>query len=164
MRRLNLRPISFLTPFVFIRWRILSAIFRRNFYSVLFVLCIFYISHVSSVTPRPLSLFVSPRSPTRALLKNALSFFLRDLISRACSSSSSSASGAPPPSSSFLAHSVRGVTASWTFSRDAPLSSILEAATWFSSSVFTSFYLTDVQFSSSSGFSLVPVVAAGSVV
>ena len=48
-----------------------------------------YISRVSSVSPCRHSLFVSPRSPTRALLKNALSFFLRDLISRAYSSSSS---------------------------------------------------------------------------
>ena len=49
------------------------------------------------------------------------------------------------------------------FSCHASLSSILEAATWSSSSVFTSFYLKDVQFSSSGGFSLGPVVAAGSV-
>ena len=59
---------------------------------------------------------------------------------------------------------MRGVAASWPFLRNAPLSSILAAATWSSSSVFTSFYLTDVQFSSSRGFSLGPVVAAGSVV
>ena len=123
-----------------------------------------YISRVSSVSRRPRSLFVSPRSPTRALSKNALSFFLRDLISRAYSSSSSSPSGAPSSSSSFRAHSVRGVAASWAFSRNAPLSSILAAATWSSSSVFTSFYLTDVQFSSSNGFGLGPLVAAGSVV
>ena len=59
---------------------------------------------------------------------------------------------------------MRGVAASWAFSRNAPLSSILAAATWSSSSVFTSFYLTDVQFSSSQGFGLGPLVAAGSVV
>ena len=49
------------------------------------------------------------------------------------------------------------------FTRNAPLSFILEPATWGSASVFTSFYLKDVQFSSH-GFSLGPVVAAGSVV
>ena len=59
---------------------------------------------------------------------------------------------------------MRGVAASWAFSRNASLSSILEAATWSSSSVFTSFYLFDVQFSSSCGFSLGPLVVAGSVV
>ena len=67
-------------------------------------------------------------------------------------------------SSAFRAHSVRGVAASWAFSRNAPLSSVLVAATWSSSSVFTSFYLRDVQFSSSRGFGLGPVVAAGNAI
>ena len=127
-----------------------------------------YLSRVSSVSPRPRSLFVSPRSPSRSLSKNALSFFLRDVISRAYSPSSSSSSSSSSLSSSlasaFCAHSVRGVAASWAFSRNAPLSSILAAATWSSSSVFTSFYLTDVQFSSSRGFGFGPEVAAGNVI
>ena len=121
-----------------------------------------YLSHTSSLAPRPRTLFVSPRSPSCSLSKNALSFFLRDVISSAYSSSSSSASSSAPSSS--RAHSVRGVAASWAFARNASLSSILAAASWSSSSVFTSFYLSDVQFSSSHGFSLGPVVAAGSVV
>ena len=105
--------------------------------------------------------FVSPRS----LSKNALSFFLRDVISRAYFSSSASTAGPSSSSapSSSRAHSVRGVAASWAFARNASLSSILAAASWSSSSVFTSFYLSDVQFASSSGFSLGPVVATGSV-
>ena len=109
-----------------------------------------YLSRTASLSPSPRSLFVSPRAPSRPLSMNAFSFFLRDLITRA--------------SSAFHAHSVRGVAASWAFSRNASLSSILAAATWSSSSVFTSFYLSDVQFSSSRGFSLGPLVAAGSVV
>ena len=80
-----------------------------------------YISCVSSVSPHPRILFVSPRS----LSKNALSFFLRDVISRAYYSSSTSSSSS---ALSFRAHSVRGVAASWSFSRNAPLSSILAAA------------------------------------
>ena len=128
-----------------------------------------YLSRTSCLTPRPRTLFVSPRSPSRSLSKNALSFFLRDVISRAYSSSSTSASSAgssSPSSAPFLsrAHSVRGVPASWAFARNTSLSSILAAASWSSSSVFTSCYLSDVQFSSSSGFSLGPAVAAGSVV
>ena len=121
-----------------------------------------YLSHVSSVSPRP-------RTPSRSLSKNAITFFLRDVIFRAYSSpsSSSSSSSLSLPSSStsvFRAHSVREVAASWAFSRSAPLSSILAAATWSSSPVFTSFYLIDVQFSSSLGFGLGPVVAAGNVI
>ena len=127
-----------------------------------------YISRVYSVSPRPRTLFVSPCSPSRSLSKNALSFFLRDVISRPYSSpSSSSSSSSSLPSSSisaFRAHSVHGVAASWAFSRNAPLSSTLAAATWSSSSVFTSFYLKDVRFSSSHGFGLSPLVAAGNVI
>ena len=66
--------------------------------------------------------------------------------------------------SSLRAHGVRGVATSLAFRRNTPLSSVLEAATWSSPTIFTSFYLTDVQLSSSRGFSLGPVVAAGSVV
>ena len=128
-----------------------------------------YQARTSSLVSRPRNLFVSPRSPSRYLSKNALSFFLRDVISRAYSSSSSSASSSGPSSSasapsSSRAHGIRGVATLWAFARNASLSSILGAASWASSSVFTSFYLSDVQFSSSRGFSLGPGVAAGSVV
>ena len=118
-----------------------------------------YLSRTASISPRPRALFVSPCSPSWVLSKNALSFFLRDLI--ACASSSSAGSSS---SSAFRAHSVRGVVTSWAFSRNASFSSILAAATWSFSYVFTYFYLKDVQFSSSSGFSLEPLVAAGCVV
>ena len=76
---------------------------------------------------------------------------------------SSSVSSLPSASSTSASGSSR-VAASLAFARNAPLSSVLEAATWSSSTVFTSFYLKDVQFSSAQGFSLGPVVAAGSVV
>ena len=78
-------------------------------------LCL-YLTRTASLSPRPRSLFVSPRFPSRALSKNALSFVLRDLISCASSSSSSaggSSSSSAPSSSAFWAHSVRGVAASW---------------------------------------------------
>ena len=124
-----------------------------------------YLSRTASISPRPRSLFVSPRSPSRPLSKNARSFFIRDVISRASSSSSTGSSAfSSRSSSSSRAHSVRGVAASWAFAWNASFSSILAAASWSSASVFTSFYLTDVQFSSLHGFSLGPLVAAGSVV
>ena len=103
-----------------------------------------YLSCTSSLVLRPRTLFVSPRSPSRSLSKNALSFFLRDVFSRAYSSSSSSTSSFGPSSSasapsSSRANSVRGVATSWAFARNASLPSILAAASWASSSVFTSF-------------------------
>ena len=127
-----------------------------------------YLSRVSSVSPRPRTLFVSPRSRSRSLFKNALSFFLWDIISRAYSSSSSLSSSSSSllssSASAVRAHDVRGVAVSWALSRNAPLFYILAAATWSCSSVFTSFYLRDVQFSSSHGFGLSPVVATGNVI
>ena len=87
-----------------------------------------------------------------------LSFFLRCVIRLSFPSSST-----PPPSSS-RAHSIRAVSSSAAFSRNVPLASILAAATWSSSTVFTSFYLRDIQFSSSSRISLGPVVAADAVI
>ena len=58
-----------------------------------------YLSRTSSLVSRPRTLFVSPRSPSHSLSKNTLSFFLRDVISRAYSSSSSHASSSDPSSS-----------------------------------------------------------------
>ena len=138
-------------------------------------LCV-YPPRTYSLPSRPQTLFVSPRSPSRPLSQNTLSFFLRDVIVEAYSSSSlslpstvpssslSSSASSSRPRSSVRAHGVRGVAASWAYHRNASLSSILEAATWSFASVFTSFYLSDVQFSPSQGFGLGPVVAVGAVV
>ena len=62
----------------------------------------------ASVSPRPRSLFVSPSCPTRALSKNALSFFLRRVIMD---------SGAVIDGFSPRAHSIRGVATSALFLR-----------------------------------------------
>ena len=134
-----------------------------------------YLDRTLSLPARPHTLFVSPRAPSRSLSKNALSFFFQSVIADSYSSAgfplpvvsfsaSAHSSSSSRPRSSFRAHGVRGVAASWAFLRNASLSSVLEAATWSSASVFTSFYLSDVLFSSSQGFGLGPVVAAGSVV
>ena len=138
-----------------------------------------FLRRTSSLSPCPHSLFVSPRCPSRALSKNALLYFLRSVIlqslssappSSVPSSSSLSRSGSSPSpatssaSSSFRAHSVRAMATPTAFARNVPVSTLLEAATWRSASVFTSFYLRDVQFESARGFSLGPVVAAGAVV
>ena len=140
-RRLSRRSIRSLAPFVSGPWTISWVTFRTNSFCVLSGLCVL----ICLVLPlsRPQTLFVSPRSPSRSLSKNILSFFLRDVISRAYSSSSSHASSSDPSSSasapsSSRAHSVRGVATSWAFARNASLSSVLAAALWSSSSVFTS--------------------------
>ena len=57
-----------------------------------------YLSRTSSLSQRPRSLFVSPRSPSRFLSKNALSFFFRSVIAEAYSSSDLSLPSRPSSS------------------------------------------------------------------
>ena len=70
-----------------------------------------YLHCTSSLSPCPRSLFVSPRAPSRSLSKNALSFFLRSVISLSFPPSSH------PPSSSSRPHSIRAISTSAAFSR-----------------------------------------------
>ena len=117
-----------------------------------------YLNRTSKLLPSPRTLFRSPRNPSRSISKNAISFFLREAISKAYEFGSNPGPSVPP-----RAHSVRGVAASTAFMKNFSLSSILEAATWKNHSVFTSFYLKDILFSHSEGFSLSPFVAAQAI-
>ena len=98
-----------------------------------------YLERTRGLTPRPRTLFVSPRKPSRSISKNAISYFLRELIS---GSMSPDGPGGRPP----RAHSVRAVSTSVAFLRNWSVSKVLEAATWKTNSVFSSFYLRDVSF------------------
>ena len=83
----------------------------------------------------PRSLFVSPRRP-RALSKNAVSFFLREVIHQA--------EAGQPEVGPVRAHSIRGLSTSAAFHRNWSDARVLESATWRSNSVFVSFYLRDL--------------------
>ena len=82
-------------------------------------------------------------------------FFLRDLVS-----GGSVREGAGP---SVRVPSILGVSTSAVFMKTWSVSMALEAASWRSDSVFASFYLCDVQYVFEGLHSLVPVVAAGSI-
>ena len=99
-----------------------------------------YLNRTLSLAPSRRRLFVSPSCPTRAMSKNAVSFFL----------------------GSVRAHDIRGVSTSVAFHHNWSVSAVLDAATWSSSSVFTSFYLHDLQHEFQGLRSLGPFVAAGS--
>ena len=103
-----------------------------------------YLDRVSSLSPLRCRLFVSPRRPSRPLSKNAVSFFLRDVIS--------SAGASRPEVGRLQAHDIHSMSTSVA---------VLESATWSSSSVFTSFYLYDIQHEYDGLLSLGPFVAAG---
>ena len=113
-----------------------------------------YLLRARSLSPGRHRLFVSPRRPTRLLSKNTVSFFLREVIS--------AAGAARPQVGSLRAHEVRSVSTSVAFHRTWSVSSVLESATWASSSVFSSFYLRDIQHEFDGLLSLGLFVAAGS--
>ena len=116
-----------------------------------------YLDRCKSIVGRPRSLFVSPKRPGRPISKNALSFFLRKTIFDA---GAVGGDGGPPP----RAHSIRGIAASVAFLKNVSISRVLEAASWRSNSVFTSFYFKEVQVELDGVRSLGPIVAAGSVI
>ena len=89
---------------------------------------------------------MSFRCPSRAMSKNGISFLLREVIVHSGASSNDVA--APK------VHSIRGIATS-------SASSVLEATSWRSNTVFTSFYLKDVQYIFEGVRSLGPFVAAG---
>ena len=100
---------------------------------------------------------MSPRSPSRPISKNVVSYFLREIISAAGAVRQDVA--AP-----LRAHSVRGVATSVSFLRNWSISKVLEAATWRLNLVFASFYFRDISYVFQRLRSLGPFVAAGSVV
>ena len=85
--------------------------------------------------------------------KNRISYMLRAFIIQ---SSAISQSGQVP-----RAHSIRGIATSSAFFRNWSLRSVLEEASWCANTIFTSFYLLDLSFTSDGVHSLGPFVAAG---
>ena len=112
-----------------------------------------YLDRIAPLAPLRHRLFVSPRCPSRSISKNAVSFFLRDVIF--------SAGAAGPKVGRLRAHDVRGVSTSVAFHRNWSVSAVLDLATWSSSSVFSSFYLRDLQHEYDGILSLGPFVAPG---
>ena len=69
-----------------------------------------YVSRTDTFVNRPRRLFVAPRCPSRAMSKNAISYFLREVIVQ--SGASSEELAAPK------AHSIRGIATSFAFFRN----------------------------------------------
>ena len=112
-----------------------------------------YLDRTSSFSPLPHHHFLSPRRPSDASTKNAISFFLREVIH--------GAGAARPEVGSVRAHSVRGISTSAAFHKNWSVASVLKSATWHSSSIFASFYLRDLQHEFDGLRSLGPFVVAG---
>ena len=108
-----------------------------------------YLDRTLSLAPSRRRHFVSPSCPTRAMFKNVVSFFLREVIHGA-------------EVGMVRAHDIRGVSTLVAFYRNWSVSALLDGATWSSSLVFTSFYLHDLQYEFQGLRSLGPFVAVGS--
>ena len=106
-----------------------------------------------SVEFNPSRLFVSPSDPKRTMSKNAMSFFLRRLITE-----SGAVSSLVPP----RAHDIRGIATSLNYYSNLSISAIKEAATWKSNRVFAMRYLKDMSTTRSWLKGMGPLIAAGS--
>ena len=100
----------------------------------------------------PSRLFVSPRNPERAMSKNAISFYLRQLIID---------SGAVSSSRSPRAHDIRGIATSLNYFSNLSLSNLMQVATWKSNRVFASRYLKEVSATQDNIRQFGPLVIAG---
>ena len=97
-------------------------------------------------------LFVSPRNPERAMSKNAMSFYLRQLIVD---------SGAVSSARSPRAHDIRGIATSLNYYSNLSLSNLMQVATWRSNHVFASRYLKEVSATQDNIQQFGPLVIAG---
>ena len=100
----------------------------------------------------PSRLFVSPRNLERAMSKNAMSFYLRQLIV-----DSGAVSSARPP----RAHDIIGISTSLNYYSNLSLSNLMQVATWRSNRVFASRYLKEVSATQDNIQQFGPLVIAG---
>ena len=100
----------------------------------------------------PSRLFISPRNPERAMSKNAMSFYLRQLIV-----DSGAVSSARPP----RAHDIRGIATPLNYYSNLSLSNLMQVATWRSNRVFASRYLKEVSATQDNIQQFGPLVIAG---
>ena len=100
----------------------------------------------------PSRLFVSPRNPERAMSKNAISFYLRQLIT-----DSGAVSSSRPP----RAHDIRGIATSLNYYSNLSVSHLMQVATWKSNRVFASRYLKEVSATQDNIRRFGPLVIAG---
>ena len=100
----------------------------------------------------PSRLFVSPWNPERAMSKNAISFYLRQLII-----DSGAVSTSRPP----RAHDICGIATSLNYYSNLSLSNLMQVATWKSNRVFASRYLKEVSVTQDNIRQFGPLVIAG---
>lgn len=119
----------------------------------------FYLEKKKSLGGSVESLWCSVRNPSRAISKNALSFFIKDVIKEA----HISCEDEHFKLLRVKAHEVRAIATSLAFHKTLSLQSILEATYWRCNSTFASHYLRDIRVTYDKCFSLGAYVSADSV-
>ncbi|XP_064098133.1 uncharacterized protein LOC135209366 [Macrobrachium nipponense] len=105
------------------------------------------------------NLWCSVKDPKRPMSKNALAFFIRSVIQEAHTECNETLYKALK----VKAHEVRAVATSMAFRKNQSLKAILDATYWRSSSVFSSFYLKQIETVYEDCRTLGPFVATGLV-
>lgn len=118
-----------------------------------------YLFATKGIRGQSSKLWTSVQNPSRPLSKNAISFFIRELIREAHSQSEND-------NLSVLrvkAHEVRAVATSLAFRKNLSLASILQSTFWRSNSVFASHYLKEIETVFENCKTLGPVAVSGMV-
>ena len=102
-------------------------------------------------------LFLNPKKGDKAVAKNTISFWLRQVMVKACDMESDKGA---------KAHSVRSLSTSLQFSVNRSLPQVLKAGTWTSQNTFTNRYLRDysVKYLDKFCLEIGPVIAAQALV
>ncbi|MEL7079715.1 MAG: hypothetical protein AAGM46_28140, partial [Cyanobacteria bacterium J06582_2] len=119
-----------------------------------------YCARVGPLRQGHRNLFCAVKNPSRPMSKNGVSFFLREVISKAHESFPVDSM----PLFRVKAYDVRSVATSFAFLRNVPLQGIIDSVAWKTQSVFACNYLKDISFGYGDGHSLGPIVSAGFVV
>ena len=118
-----------------------------------------YLDRTAVHRPRCRRLFVTTGRDKKEIAKNTVSFWLRQVISRAYQLSGREAPARPP-----RARETRGIGPSLLFKKNFAVGQVLKAGTWRRHTTFTRHYLRDLCHRSLDTFHLGPVVAAQALV
>ena len=117
-----------------------------------------YLDMTASHRPALARLFISTGVSKKEISKNSVSYWIRQVISRAYSGVEDSA--VPRPS----ARETRGLGPSLLFKKNFSVEAVLRAGTWRRHSTFSRFYLRDLASRTLDTYHLGPVVAAQEIV
>ena len=101
----------------------------------------YYIHRTGKIRGPASSLWCAVRNPSSPMSKNAISFFLRDLIREAHAQIEENRL----PILKVKAHDIRAVATSLAFRHNLSLESILNCTFWRSKSLFATHYLKEVE-------------------